>query len=275
MTADLFTIVRLEFTGVARLRWIQLLTVAFTLLTTAAAYSAGAAVELSGADGFGRTTMTLVPVVLILVPLAALVLGISGHSTEPGSEAFLVAQPLGRATVLIGRWIGEAAALGCSIAAGFGLGGLLVALSSGADGLVRFVFFVAATMGLGLIFLSIAAAIASATESRVTALGVGTFAWFLFVLLYDGAVLSAAGWLSGSLGGRVLFSSIFGNPVDVVRVAMLSVAGTSNVFGATGDAWTRFLGGTLYASLALLGSFIAWTAMPLALAARVLRRRDL
>src|SRR5262245_65328679 len=115
---NLFTIARLEFVSVARLRWIQLLTVAFVLLTTAAAYSAGAAAELSGADGFERTTMTLVPVVLILVPLAALVVGVSGHSMESGSEGFLFAQPLGRTTILIGRWLGEAAALGGTIAAG-------------------------------------------------------------------------------------------------------------------------------------------------------------
>ena len=51
MTADLFTIVRLEFTSVARLRWIRLLTAAFALLTTAAAYSAGAAAELTGEIG--------------------------------------------------------------------------------------------------------------------------------------------------------------------------------------------------------------------------------
>lgn len=272
---NLFTIARLELVGVARLKWIRLLTVAFALLTAAAAYSAGAAAELSGADGFGRTTMTLVPVVLILVPLAALVLGVSGHSMEAGSEAFLFAQPLGRATVLIGRWVGEAAALGGAIAAGFGLGGLLVAFGSGADGLPRFVFFVAATVALALIFLSIAAAIAAATDTRVTALGVGTFAWFFFVLLYDGAVLSAAGWLTGSLGGRVIFASVFANPVDVMRVAMLSVAGTANVLGATGEAWVRFLGGTTYASFTTAGAVAAWIAMPLALAAGALTKRDL
>ena len=51
---------------------------------------------------------------------------------------------------------------------------------------------------LATIFLSIAAAIAAATEKRVVALGVATFAWFFFVLLYDGAALSLAGWLTGS-----------------------------------------------------------------------------
>jgi Cu-processing system permease protein len=235
--------------GAIRLKWIRVLTIAFALLAIAAAYSAGAASELSGADGFERTTMTLVPVALILIPLAALVLGITGQSAEAGSEPFLFAQPIGRTTVLIGRWIGEAAALAGATAIGFAAGAVVVALGNGTDGLLRYVFFVAASIALGVVFLSIAAAIAAWTDSRVTALGIGTFAWSLFVLLYDAAVLSLAGWITGSLGGRLLFGSVLLNPADLIRIAMLSIAGTPNVLGAAGDAWTRFLGGTLQASV--------------------------
>jgi ABC-type transport system involved in multi-copper enzyme maturation permease subunit len=271
----LLTIARLEFVVAARLRWIRLLTVAFGLLAAAAAYSAGAANDLSGPEGFARTTMALVPVVLILVPLAALILGVSGQSAETGGEAFLFGQPVGRATVLIGRWMGQSAALTGAMAIGLGAGGGCVAFTSGTDGLVPFVFFVLASAVLAVIFLSIAAAIASATDKRVTALGVGTFAWFFFVLLYDGAALSLAGWITGSIGGRVLFGSVFGNPADLIRVAMLSVSGTPNVLGAAGDAWTRFLGGAPQAVLAAAGALTAWTIAPLAVGVRLIAGRDL
>ena len=198
MMTHLLTIARLELTAAVRLKWIRLLTAAFALLAAAAAYSAGAANEVSGAEGFARTTMALVPVVLILVPLSALILGVSGQASEPGSEPFLFGQPVSRATVLVGRWLGESVALGSSIVTGLGIGGAIVAFGSGADGLPRFVFFVLASVVLATIFLSIAAAIAAATDKRVVALGVATFAWFFFVLLYDGAALSLAGWLTGS-----------------------------------------------------------------------------
>jgi Cu-processing system permease protein len=273
--AHLLTIARLELQAATRLKWIRLLTVAFALLATAAAYAAGAAGELSGADGFERTTMTLVPVVLILVPLAALVLGITGQSAEAGGEPFLFAQPIRRSTVLLGRWIGEASALAGAIAAGFAAGGVLVAFSSGIDGLLRFAFFVVAAIVLGTIFLSIAAAIASATDKRVTALGIGTFVWFFFVLLYDAGALSLAGWITGSAGGRVLFGSVFLNPADLIRIAMLSVSGTPNVLGAAGDAWIRFLGGTAQASALSIAVLAAWTTAPLAIGVQLLRSRDL
>jgi Cu-processing system permease protein len=201
MMTHVLTIARLEVTAAVRLKWIRLLTAAFALLAVAAAYSAGAANEIAGAEGFARTTMALVPVVLVLVPLSALILGVSGQASEPGSEPFLFGQPVSRATVLVGRWLGESAALAGAIATGLGMGGVFVACDRGTDGLLRFVFFIIASVVLAAIFLSIAAAIASATEKRVVALGVATFTWFFFVLLYDGAALSLAGWLTGSAGG--------------------------------------------------------------------------
>ena len=275
MTAHLLTIARLEFVAAARLKWIRLLTAAFALLAAAAAYSAAAATELSGADGFARTTMALVPVVMILVPLSALVLGVSGQAAEPGSEPFLFGQPVSRATVVIGLWMGESVALAGAIVVGLGVGGGVVALGSGVDGLPRFAVFVLAAVVLAVIFLSIAAAIASATDKRVAALGAGTFAWFFFVLLYDGAALSLAGWISGSLGGRVLFGSVFGNPADLIRVVTLSIAGTPNVLGAAGDAWIRFLGGTTTATVAAMSALTAWMLAPLAVGVRLMSRRDL
>jgi ABC-type transport system involved in multi-copper enzyme maturation permease subunit len=152
MMTHLLTIARLELTAAARLKWIRLLTIAFALLASAAAYSAGAAAEMSGADGFARTTMALVPVVLILVPLAALILGVSGQAAEPGGEPFLFGQPVARATVVIGRWLGESAALGGALVVGLGIGGLVVAFGSGADGLPQFVFFVCAAVVLAVTF---------------------------------------------------------------------------------------------------------------------------
>ena len=275
MTTHLLTIARLEFVSAARLRWIRLLAAAFGLLAMAGAYAAGAADELSAPDGFARTTMALVPVVLVLVPLAALVLGVSGQSAEPGTEPYLFAQPIARATVIVGRWLGEAAALAGAIVVGLGSGAVIVAFAAGADGLAGYAAFVAATVVLGTIFLSIAAAVAAATEKRVAALGTGTFVWFFFVLLYDGAALSLAGWLTGSTGGRVLFGSVFGNPADLVRVLTLSIAGTPNVLGAAGDAWTRFLGGPIAATSAAALALAAWTIAPLGVAVGFINRRDL
>jgi Cu-processing system permease protein len=275
MIRHLIDIARLEYVASARLRWIHLLAAAYALLALGAAYAAGAAVEHGSADGFARTTMALVPVALILAPLSALVLGVSAQAPEPGVDDFLFTQPVSRRAVVIGRWAGEAAALGTATAVGLGAGAIVVSASAGLDGLAGYAFFTASAVVLAWIFLAIAAAIAAAARSRTAALAGGTFAWFVFVLLYDGVALSLAGWLSGPTGGRVLFASVFGNPADLVRVAVLMVAGHANVLGAAGDAWLRFLGGPASALGWTTAGVILWTIAPLVAAARLIGARDL
>jgi len=276
MTADLWTIGRLEFIAAARLKWIRLLSAALALLAAAAAYSAGAANDIAGADGFARTTMGLLPVVLVLVPLAALILGVSAQSCDADSEGLLFGQPVSRTVVVIGRWLGESAALAAAIVLGLAIGGATVAFASrSTEGLAQYAFFAGASVALAVIFLSIAAVVAAATRSRTVALGTATFLWFAFVLLYDGVALSLAGSLTGSVGGRVLFISVFGNPVGVIRVATLRIAGTPAVLGAAGESWVRFLGGPQGALLATLAAVSAWLTIPIVTAVALINRRDL
>jgi Cu-processing system permease protein len=268
-------IARLEFSTATRQRWIRIFAAAFALLSVALAYSVGAAHETGGPEGFSRTTVALVPLVLVLVPLAALLLGVSGHTGEPGSEAFLFTQPVTRTEVLVGRWAGQFGALASSVAAGFGVGGILLLFLSGFEGILRYLFFLAASVLLAGVFLSIGAAIGAGIASRATALGVGAFAWFFFVLLYDAVALGVAGWVPGRTGARVLFLSVFGNPADLVRVLVLTVSGTPHVLGAAGESWMRLLGGSTAAGVLSAVALALWIAAPLEAARRLLAARDL
>jgi Cu-processing system permease protein len=268
-------IARLEFTASTRQRWVRFFSAAFALLSLAAAYSSGAMEELGAPEGFARTTVALVPLVVLLVPLAALLLGLSGQAVEAGGEIFLFAQPVTRFEIVLGKWAGQALALAAALAIGFGAGGAFLAATAGGGGLLRFLFFVAVSILLSASFLAIAAAIAARARTRALALGLGAFVWFFFVLLYDGAALGAAGWISGRAGARVLFSSVFGNPADLARVLTLSVAGTPHIMGAAGEAWTRFLGGAVGVSALSGAALLLWVAAPLEAARRWINRRDL
>lgn len=275
MIDRLFVIGRLEFASVARLRWIRLFAVAFALLTLGAAWSAGSARELAGVDSFARTTVALMPLVLLLVPLVAILLGVAGQTTEAGSDAFLFSQPVTRFEVILGRWCGQSAALGCALAAGLGAGGIVVALGAGAADVARFLVFVAATFVLALVFLAIAALLAACFERRTAALASGAFAWFFFVLLFDGIALASAVWLTGRAGSRLLMLSVFANPADLVRVLTLSFAGTPHLLGAAGESWQRFLGGATWTPLIACAALGVWIAAPLAAARIAILRRDL
>jgi Cu-processing system permease protein len=275
MTRHARTIARLELVTAVRTRWVQTFTCAFASICIAVAWSAGAMRDIGAAEGFARTTVALVPIVLILVPLAALLLGVAGHAGEPGSEAFLYAQPVSRFTVTLGKAAGQAAALGSSILLGLTAGALLIVANAGTEGVLSYAWFVLASIVLAAVFLSIAALVATVTPRRTAALGLAAFVWFFFVLLYDGIALAAAAWLTGRTGGYVLFGSVFGNPTGLVRVLALSISGTPYVLGAAGEGWHRFLGGPASATAWAGAALLVWIALPLAAARQLGLRRDL
>ena len=99
--------------------------------------------------------------------LAALLVGISGAAGDDAT-GFLLAQPVSRREHLVGRWLGQAAALSLSIVFGFGTGSGVVSIVSGADDIGRFAVLVGACFLASFVFLSIATLIAAPTGSGKT-----------------------------------------------------------------------------------------------------------
>jgi len=72
-----------------------------------------------------------------------------------------------------------------------------------------------------------------------------------------------------------LFASLFGNPVDMVRVVTLIVLDGKEIFGAAGAALVKFLGGTTASVLLLTGALISWVVGPLLISQRLLKHQDI
>jgi Cu-processing system permease protein len=158
---------------------------------------------------------------------------------------------------------------------GFGVAGTVIAIAAGGDGLVRFLSFTGIALLLALAFLSIGAFLAVFGVTRTRAFGLALFAWFFLVLFYDLLVMGAAFLLKEKSANMLIFLSLFGNPVDVARVAGLISVGDATIFGAAGAALLKFLGGGIACQIVLLSTLAAWTVAPMALASRVLRKRDI
>lgn len=273
MSTALKTIARMEFTATGRMWWIRLLTIAYALTTVAMAYASGVIGETERDEAFARLTVAVLPLALMLVPLAALLVGVTGAATDD-TTGFLLSQPVSRREHLVGTWAGQAAALAVSVAAGFGTGGAIVSLLTRASDVGRFVVLIAACLLAALAFLSIATLIVAAVSRRSMAIGMAAFVWFVAVILYDAAMLSIAVWSPGVVGARVLFVSVFGNVIDLVRVATLLLAGTPHVLGAAGESWLRALGGPQAAALLSVSVLAAWILGPLVAAIRIRSVRD-
>ncbi|MEP7118677.1 MAG: ABC transporter permease subunit [Acidobacteriota bacterium] len=267
---------RYELLLAVRSRWLQSFAVVFAGLTLAVA---GSGYVLSGGHGvqdFARTAVSLVQIVLLLVPLAALVFGGLALTSDQGAAELLYAQPVSRGALLAGRVLGVWLALAAAELLGFGIAGLVVQSQAGLEGLGRYAALVATALVLTAVFLSVAALLASSNTGRRTrVLASALVVWFVSVVLFDVALLGVASLLRSGSASRLLIWATLINPVDAARTAaLLAIEGTA-AFGAASLALMRFTGGMPMAAVYLLTSLGLWMVVPLVLAMRRLSRVDL
>jgi Cu-processing system permease protein len=268
---------RQEMTLAVRSRWTQIFAAVFAVLALAVASSGYILSGGSGVQDFARTAASLVQLVLLLVPLTSLLLGVLSLASDRGAAELLYSQPVPRRTILIGRLMGLFLALVSAQAIGFGAAGLLIYSRSGDEGVTGFLLVAGAAVALTAIFLGLSALIAAGNQGRgrARALAVALVVWFGLVVLFDLAALGLASLLRSGAASRVLILSVIVNPVDAVRTGtLLGLEGTA-AFGAASLALLRFTGGAFRAGLILGMSVLAWIVVPIALAARRLRRADI
>ncbi len=273
----LLLVARQELLLAARSRWVQIFAAVFALLALAVA---GSGYVLSGGHGFqdfARTSASLVELVSLVVPLAALLMGVLALAPERGTAELLYAQPVSRRVVLLGKLLGLFAALAAAQSVGFGVAGLVVFSQAGEAGGGGYALLVLGSLLLTAAFLALAALLAAGAvgRRRVRALALALVVWFVAVVLLDLAALGAASLLPSGLASRLLVVSVIANPVGAVRTgALLAIDGTS-AFGAGSLALLRFTHGPGGAGVALAASIALWIVVPGALAARRLERVDL
>jgi Cu-processing system permease protein len=267
---------RQELLLAVRSRWLQVFAVVFAAL---AIIVAGAGYVLSGGYGlqdFARTAASLVQLVLLIVPLAAISFGVLVLTPERGHAELLFAQPVSRTHILAGRYLGLFVSLAAAQAIGFGLAGLVLQAQTGQTGLSAFIAVVVISLALTAVFLSIAAMLAHAHGvRRARVLAVALVVWFVTIVLYDVAVLGVASLLRSGSASRLLITAVLVNPADAARtMALMAVEGTA-AFGAASLALLRFTGGAANAFGLAAISVLVWTIAPLAIAARRIARADL
>jgi len=267
---------RYELVLAVRSRWLQLFAVVFAALALAVS---GAGYILSGGYGvqdFSRTAVSLVQIVLLLVPLAALVFGGLALTPERGAAELLYSQPVPRGAILLGRMLGVWLALAAAEAIGFGIAGVFMQYQAGPDGLWRYGALVATAVAITGVFLAIATLLASINAGRRTrVLAAALVVWFITVVMFDVAVLGIASLLRSGSASRLLITATLINPVDAARTgSLLAIEGTA-AFGAASLALLRFTGGAGMAAALVALSLLAWLIAPLVVAMRALSRADI
>jgi Cu-processing system permease protein len=269
------TIAQQELLINIRNRWTLVFTGVFGVLALAISYFGLVTSGALGFQGFARTSASLLNIVLYLVPLVALLMGTLSFTSEKSGGELLFAQPITRTEILIGKFAGLFASIFTATVIGFGLAGIIIGFKAGAEGSFRYPALVGFSLVLALIFLSLSALISAACRRKSKAFGAALFVWFFFVLFYDLAVIGGTFLFQERTANNLIFGSLFGNPVDMVRVASLMTLNGKDVFGAGGASLLRFFGGEGLSIALLLAALSLWVVTPMFLAQRLLKRQDI
>jgi Cu-processing system permease protein len=267
-------LIRYELAEALRNRWVVGYGILFAVLALGLSLIGLSSIGGTGLEGYGRTTASLINLCLLLVPLVALMLGTAGLTgdRDSGLLEVMLAQPVKRSELLLGRFAGAWVAVGLSTVLGFGLAGVLIGLATGAGGGLRYLAFLGIALALAAVYLAIGIAISVIAQQRMRALAAALVVWFASVVFFD-LMLIGAGALAGA-GVKALTAAMLLNPVEVARIlALLLLDPSLEVLGPVGGLLvTRFgSGGATGVLVAVLG---CWVAAPLVTALVLFEERD-
>lgn len=244
-------------------RWFAVIGGAFCVLTLGGSALALAGADVVGFSAFDRTAGTLIGLTLLFIPLLALTVGAGWLAArrESGALGLVLAQPVTRAHLFLGEFLGVAAALSGAAVVGFGLAGAVLSFRVGPERLDAYLALAGLSVLLALAVLGLGFLISAGAPSHSRALGLGVLVWLVLVVLGDLGMLGLA--VSAQLGARGLFWLAMANPVDVFRIAaILTVVRSPDLTGPVGMYAASRFGETGTVAL-LVAVLAAWTVLPL------------
>jgi len=250
-----------------------LYTAAFVALGLGVSYVSAASSGGSGLSGFGRTTAGLINLVILVVPLMALSAGAGSIASdrERGMLAYMLAQPITRLELLLGKFTGLAAVLLTSICLGFGVCAAILAWKGSRADPVALASLVGLTFLLAMSMLGTGLLISVATRKSSVAMGVAIFSWLTLVFVSD------LGLMAGAVALRMRIENLFAlslvNPMQVFKMWALVSSDTSlDVLGPAGLYATDTWGAGVTWIFACV--MVLWIILPLTAAAAIFSRRS-
>jgi Cu-processing system permease protein len=192
---------------------------------------------------------------------------------DRGTMALLLAYPVARWQVVLGKFGGHLGILSFSIAAGYGIAGLALQLGGNEDpdAWRAFAAMVGSSVLLGAVFVAIGYLVSTLVRDRGTAGGIAIGVWLVFVLLYDMGLLGVLVADQGrTVSAAALNVLLLLNPADVYR--LLNLTSTPTISGFAGVAGLGAVTGL--AASTLIAALAAWIVIPLAASIALFARRQ-
>lgn len=259
-----------------RNRWIIATTLLLAALALSLALVGSAPTGTVGADPLAVMVVSLSSLSIFLLPLIALLLSFDAvvGEQERGTLILLLAYPVARWEVVVGKFLGHAAILAIATVVGYGAAAAALAFRGDIVDAAWWSFagMVGSSALLGAAFVALGGLASVLVRERATAAGIAVGIWLLFVLLYDTALLGILVADQGRIvGAQALDILLLLNPADVYRLLNLTASDSVSVYaGMAGPG-----GATHIAPLLLVSALGVWILAPLALATAIFTRRQL
>lgn len=272
---QIWNIARKELNDGLRNRWLLAISLVFALLAVGIAWFGAAASGQVGFTSIPATIASLASLATFLMPLIALMLAYDAivGEEEGGTLMLLLTYPLGRGQILLGKFVGHGLILALATLIGFGCAAVAIAVLVEDVELSLLVwafgrFMISSTL-LGWVFLALAYVLSSLAREKSTAAGLALGLWFLFVLVFDLALLAVLVISEGKFNPDLLPWLLLFNPTDIYRLINLTGfdVGSSAVGVLTLGDDLPISGWLLWACL------VVWVGISLLLAYWLFRRR--
>ncbi len=262
---------RTEFRIALRNRWVAIAMVLMAVFSLVLSMAGSSPTGGLGVDRLSVTVASLTSLSVYLIPLLALLMSfdaIAGE-TERGTMSLLLAYPIARWEILVGKLLAHLTILSLAVVLGHGLAAG-VALSkdeTSLAGLPAMLRLSWSSVLLGATFLGAGYALSSLSRRPSGAAGLAIGLWLGLVVLYDLVLLSVivadnGGWFTT----QAFPVALLANPADAFRLFNLTASGATAAAAGVGGAADAI---PLWQSLA---SVLLWPLAALALAAAAFRK---
>ena len=219
-------------------------------------------------ENSSKAMLSLLNIILIVLPLVSLIFATIHYYNSYEFIELMSSQPMSRTRILLSEFAGVSISLLSAFFLGVGIPVLL--FSPDATGFA----LLFTGMSLTLVFTSIAFLASVTARDKARGIGFALLLWFYFALIYDGLVLLILFSFSDyPLEKLTLLLSAL-NPIDLGRIFIMLKMDVSALMGYTGALYKDFFGsgtGILFTT----GIMVLWIIIPLWLAVRKFRKKDL
>ena len=219
-------------------------------------------------DNNSKAILSLLNIILIVLPLVSLIFSTIHYYNSYEFIELMLSQPVSRKKILMSEYTGVSLSLLCAFLIGVGIP--ILFFSPDATGFSM--LFTGAS--LTLIFSAIAFYASVKARDKARGIGISLLLWFYFALIYDGIILLILFSFSDYPLEKITLLLSALNPIDLGRIFIMLKMDVSALMGYTGALYKDFFGsgsGILFTG----GIMILWMIVPLWLAERSFRKKDL